>query len=62
MTSTQKQPKHHSYNSSTQDSEKPTRATGRPPAPYKSGSNVHKGNVPKPPKPVAMSEPFKKTY
>jgi hypothetical protein len=44
MTSTQKQPKHHSHSSSTQDSVK---GGGGSPKRYDSGANVSKG--PKPP-------------
>lgn len=47
MTSTQKQTKHHSYSSSTQDSISPA-GTGAPGKAYKSGANVHKGSAPKP--------------
>lgn len=47
MTSTQKQPKHHSHSSSTQDSINPGAATAAGKA-YKSGANVHKGSGPKP--------------
>lgn len=45
MTSTQKQPKHDSYASSTQESIKPSGAPGKA---YKSGANVHKGSAPAP--------------
>ena len=44
MTSTQKQPKHDSYSSSTQDSVK----AGSPGKAYKSGANVSKGSKPAP--------------
>jgi hypothetical protein len=47
MTSTQKQPKHHSHASSTQDSVN-TGGSGAPGKPYKSGANVHKGGSPAP--------------
>lgn len=43
MTSTQKQPKHDSYSSSTQDSISPA-GTGAPGKAYKSGANVSKGS------------------
>jgi hypothetical protein len=42
MTSTQKLPKHHSYASSTQDSDKPG-SVGKS---YNSGANVAKGSKP----------------
>lgn len=46
-TSTQKQPKHHSHASSTQDSVN-TGAAGSKPKRYDSGANVHKGGSPAP--------------
>jgi len=62
MPSSQKLPKHHSHSSITEDSHRPTRDTGRPSNPYKTGANVHKGNVPKRLPEGPMSEPHKKTY
>jgi hypothetical protein len=45
MTSTQKQPKHHSHSSSTQDS---VSSGGAKPKRYDSGANVAKGPKPAP--------------
>jgi hypothetical protein len=60
MTSTQKLPKHDAYAATTQKSEGGDRPALKP---YKSGSNVHKGSIPKDPDgPMPMSQPHKKTY
>lgn len=63
MTSTQKQPKHHSNASSTQDSAN-TGGSGAPGKAYKSGANVHKGAAPAPGKGgvSVASKPKQKGY